>query len=105
MTDYNEYHQGQIVTVTALFSTDDGAPIDPTTVVLKVRKADKTVTTYATTDPEISHPETGTYEGTIDTEGGPEGVWYYRWESSGSLETASEFGFLVKHSNVLEPSA
>lgn len=98
--EYNEYPQGTVVTVSVEFKTEDGVLTDPTTVTLTVRKPDKTLVTVTPTP--IS---TGVYEGRVDTEGGPEGNWYYRWDGSGTLEAAEEWGFIVKHSNVLEPTA
>jgi hypothetical protein len=104
--EYNEYHQGTVVTVFVDFTSEDGVPTDPVTVTVTVRKPDKTVTTYTNgTDPEVTKLGTGSYQAHIDTEGGPEGNWYYRWDGTGTLEAAEEWGFIVKHSNVLEPTS
>lgn len=104
MTFYNEYDASDVVIITGEFKTVAGDYIDPTTVTLSYRKPGDTAATVLSYPADITKLDVGIYQATIDTQGGPDGVWPYRWESSGNLESAEEWAFIVKHSDVVDLS-
>lgn len=67
------YLAGELVAETCLFSLPDSTPINPTTVTLRVRQPDGTVTT-----PVPANPTVGTFTANLDTTGLP-GSWLVEW--------------------------
>lgn len=91
MASPNLYTRGQQAKLTADYKDVNGVLTDPTTPTVKVRKPDGSVVA----DSPV-RDTTGQYHYvvTLDTDG----VWAYRFESSGNLTTASEATLIVKRS-------
>lgn len=89
----NAYCIGALVRIDATFTDSDGVAAVPDTVTLKLRSPNGTITTY--TDAEISSnsPADGGYY--IDVEATAAGRYFYRWESTGDGQGASEGEFMV----------
>jgi hypothetical protein len=75
------YQRGQSVKLGVAFSDADGMPANPTTVVCKVEKPDRTEQTYTTSStPPITSPSAGTFELIVIAD--QSGWWIYRWEGN-----------------------
>jgi hypothetical protein len=85
------YVVGQQIRLTALFTTSVGAPVDPTTVVCKVKDGAGTEIDY----PAPVRDSTGVYHQDI-TITKPAGTWYYRFEGTGAAIGAGETSFGVQ---------
>ncbi len=95
------YDVGDLIRLSGIFYDEDGDPIDPTTITLKVKDLAGTTTTYVYgTDPEVVKDRVGHYHADITIDGAGDGFWYYRWESTGTAVTAEEGKFLIKEKNV-----
>jgi hypothetical protein len=84
---------GTSLVTSAEFKDANGVVIAPSTVTLKYKKPSGTITTTAIT------PVSGAYESTILLN--EAGVWYVRWECSGSYASAEEFEVNVIASKVV----
>ena len=84
------YVVGQQIRLTATFTTQAGAPVDPTTVVCKVHDANAALST-----PAVVKDSTGVYHSDI-TITKPAGTWYYRFEGTGAAVGANEASFGVQ---------
>jgi len=83
MIQNGRIYPGTLVTVTATYVDDDGEPVDPTTVTLKVKSPAGTSFTYVfNTNAEIQRASTGVYWG--DVTASIAGRWSYRWEGTGT---------------------
>lgn len=94
-----EYDLGDMVVLKAQdFTNDAGAPTDPTTVKLEVRKPDGTKTTYTYdgTNNIIVKDATGRYHKDITPD--MSGRWYYRWVGTGTVQQAAWTEFTVLRS-------
>lgn len=93
MAEINEYDIGAGVVMEAFF-TKDGAPRNPTTVVLTVKPPDKG-------DPDIVVVTTNPAEGHFQGEHvvADHGDYYYRFEGNGAVTAAKEGRFRVRKSN------
>ncbi|MGE3622492.1 MAG: hypothetical protein AB7H77_01280 [Bdellovibrionales bacterium] len=94
----NIYDRGDLVRLSAGFADIDGTPGDPSTVTLRVKKPDATVTVH-TYPGDVTKSGTGTYY--FDLPLTDSGDWYYRFEGTGAVQAAGEQGFHVYRSNVL----
>lgn len=95
----------QPVLLATIVDPETGAPVSPTTVVVKVRPPDGTVVTYTSlSSPAVTNPAIGTFRIVLPavTQAGD---WYYRFESSGSVVDANESRFFVDGSALTAPSA
>jgi hypothetical protein len=90
----NVFDIGDGVILAAAFTDADGAAINPTTVVCRVKNPAGTVTT-----PTVAHPATGSYTATFVT--AVAGRHAYRWEGTGAATAAGERGFRVRDSEVI----
>jgi uncharacterized protein YfaS (alpha-2-macroglobulin family) len=73
----NVYDKGDEVVLTTLITdTRTKAPVDPTTVVVTVRKPDKTTET-----PTVRHDSLGNYEASVIAD--QTGRWFYQWATTG----------------------
>ena len=72
---------------------------DPTITRFKFRKSETgTVTTYVyITDAQLVRDSAGAFH--VDLSLDTPGVWYYRWEGTGTCEAALEGAFSVINSN------
>jgi uncharacterized protein YfaS (alpha-2-macroglobulin family) len=93
-----QYGMGDLVRMSAKFTaTSTGLPVDPSTVTVKVRNPSGAVVTYVFgTDSALVHDGLGQFH--VDVPVTAQGVWYYRFESTGSGQAANEQSFFVKAS-------
>lgn len=89
------YEVGDIAVITVSFTDANGAPADPTTVILTIRNPDNTIST-----PAVGHAATGlyTYSLTITQSG----VYLYQWAGTGAIVAVVE-GSVVVNPSVLIP--
>lgn len=84
---------GDAVTVSATFTDRDGAAADPSTVTLRIKKPDDTVTVVnqgsLTNESAVG---AWSYTVTIDQAG----QWWVRWEGTGTVTAAEEEMFYVR---------
>lgn len=90
-----EYDIGDSCRTTAYFKMS-GVLSDPTTVTLRFKGPDGSVTSISTPDDRIVNDEVGVYYSDIflDTSGD----WYYRWEGTGAVMAAREKRLSVRPS-------
>lgn len=91
MTVHNRYYTGTAVRVSGHFTdgTDD-SDVDPTEVILEVRKPDGTTATYTYgEDDEVVRSAAGYYHADIVAD--QEGFWYYRWVATDQVEEETRF--------------
>lgn len=91
----NTYDKGDLVRVKATF-TVSSVLTDPTTVTLKVKDPDGTISTYTYTGGTITKSSTGVYYKDVSVSN--DGAWYYRFEGTGTCQTAAEGMFKVRKS-------
>lgn len=70
---------------------------DPTTVTLKVRDPNGTITTYTRAGGTITKLDTGWYKKQITATVG--GLWSYSWHGTGTVPVSAEGSFEVDYSN------
>lgn len=77
------------------FLDEDGEPVDPDTVTLKLKSPRHVITTYVFgTDAELERESTGVY--TINVVPNRAGRWSFRWETTGSgTSIVQEDSFIV----------
>lgn len=91
------HDNGDLVRCRATFANGEGALIDPATVTFKAIKPDRsTITLVYGTDAALVKESTGVYY--TDLNANQTGVWYYRFESTGTGQAAEEFRFKVARS-------
>lgn len=90
----NSYDVGNIAFITGTFTDSTGAPIDPETVVIKVKDPTGTVTSY--TPVRVS---TGIY--TYNLSLTIAGKYFYRFEGTGGATAAGDNLLTATHSPVL----
>lgn len=88
----NSYHIGQAVEVTGLFKVGT-TPTNPSTITLKVKTPAGLVEERVFPHPSITNPTTGSFVGLVVPDAS--GVWYYRWEGTGSCQAADEACFVA----------
>ena len=94
----NSYDVGDVVRCTGAFANRSGVAVDPTAVFCKVRKPDGTITTYTFgTDAALVNAAVGSYY--VDVEATAEGIWNYRFYSTGAGQAAGETAFRVRVSS------
>lgn len=93
-TEFNEYEFGEVVRVFDTV-TVSGAPADPSTITLTIRKPDGTIATPATT-----HDGLGLFHADVATD--QAGTWRYRFSGTGAAAGAGEKAFRVRASRVLD---
>ena len=86
-----EYDVGDRVTIQATFTDENSVLTDPDTVQLEIKNPAGTVTT-----PSVSNPSTGVYEGSVLFDA--DGLWWYRWEGTGTVDAAEEGSMSVRES-------
>ena len=93
----NSYDVGALVRCSAAFTTLAGVAIDPTVVKFKYRTRDGTATTLTYgTDAALVKDSVGNYH--VDVSVTASGDWLYRFESTGTGQTAGENMFLARES-------
>lgn len=91
----NQHNLGDLVRTSAVFSNQTtGLAMDPTVVKLSVCTPDGVVVTYVYgTDAIVVKDSTGHYHADLDAN--QDGLWYYRWWSTGTGQAADELEFEV----------
>jgi hypothetical protein len=96
MSTTDAYDEGELVACQVTFTnTASGAAVDPTTVTIKVRDPNGTLTTYTYAGDTITKVAVGVYK--VEVPASIPGTWYYRAESTGS-QSAKEAQFFVRPS-------
>jgi hypothetical protein len=89
------YSNGAQVTCSAVFQNTAGTAIDPTSVNFQVTSPAGTVTAYTYgSDTQLVKDSTGHYH--VDVSASVDGVWAYRFYSTGTGQAASEATFVVE---------
>ena len=91
----NTYDVGDLVRVTGTFTNSAGAAADPTAVLFKYKdpSGNKTTLTYGT-DVSVVKSSTGVYY--VDVNVDEIGYWYYRWQATGTGQSAGESYFIAQ---------
>lgn len=90
----NQYEEGNKVKCIGVWTNEARTAIDPTAVFFKVKDPSGNVTTYEyLTDVELVKDSTGNYHVLVDAD--EDGVWVYRFYSTGTGQAAGERSFLV----------
>lgn len=89
----NEYYKGEDVRVRAVFRDEAGTLTDPSTITLQVKDPGGTTDSYTYAGGTITREATGIYYKVIDVD--DDGVWYYRFSSTGTPKAAREKSFTV----------
>ena len=95
MTAVNTYDKGDTIRLRATFVVS-GVNTDPTTVTLKVKSSSGNITTYTYAGGAIIKSATGIYYKDVSIT--DDGIWYYRFEGTGTVATAGESQFRVRES-------
>lgn len=90
----NTYDKGDTIRLWAYFKVSN-VYTDPTTITLKVKDSDGTITTYTYALGQITKSSTGIYYKDISLNN--DGLWYYRYEGTG-VAAAGEKSFEVRRS-------
>ena len=90
----NQYDKGDLVRVTATFTSPSGAAVDPTGVVFRLKRPDGTTTVYTYgTDAQLVRDAVGVYR--VDVSADQPNMYYYRFEGTGANQAAAEGEFDV----------
>jgi hypothetical protein len=93
----NSYIVGNLVHISVVFTTTAGAAIDPTVVKCLVRTPAGVTTTYTYgTDAALVKAAVGSYY--LDVDANAEGIWNYRWYSTGTGQAADDGVFAISDS-------
>lgn len=93
----NSYDLGDVVRLTATFTDTGGTPADPTAVTFTYGDPAGSWTTETSTG-SVLNPSTGVY--TLDIYPDSAGVWSYKVNSTGTIQTAAESYIRVRHPRV-----
>ena len=97
MTTLNTYLAGNVVVLTATFTTVATSTLtDPTTITLKVGNTATATTTYTYAASQITRVSTGVYQVNIDTTGYSAGTYGYEWLSTGPAQAVAAGAFVVQ---------
>ena len=91
----NTYDKGDAVRLKGTF-TVSSVNTDPTTIILKVKDSDGTISTYTYAGGTITRSATGIYYKDVTVSN--DGLWYYRFEGTGAVIAAGEGSFEVRRS-------
>ena len=94
----NIYDRGDIVRLTATFTDLSGSPSDPSAIVLRIKQPDTSIVVHNFPG-DISKSATGVYF--YDLPINESGDYFYRYESTGTVQAAGESLFHVYKSNVI----
>ena len=94
----SNYDIGDLVRLSATFTSTAGALADPTKVTFVVNDPSGNSSTTTSASTGVVHPSTGLY--TLDVDVDEAGVWQYRVNSTGVVTTAGEAYFRARHSRV-----
>ena len=91
----NTYDKGDTIRLKAEFKVSS-VYTDPTAVTLKVKNAAGVISTYTYALAEITKLSTGIYYKDISIN--DDGIWFYKFEGTGTVAAASEHKFEVRRS-------
>jgi hypothetical protein len=91
----NTYDKGDTIRLWAYFKVNS-VYTDPTAVTLRVKNAAGTVSVYTYALAEITKSSTGIYYKDVSLT--DDGIWYYRFEGTGTVAAAGEYQFEVRRS-------
>lgn len=93
----NTYQKGDLPRLTALFKNSAGTATDPTTVRFKyTTPAGATTTLVYGVDGALVKDSTGNYH--VDLSLTAAGMWFYRWEGEGTVQSVQEGELTVEPS-------
>lgn len=95
MTVVNVYDVGDSVRVSATF-TVSAVNTDPSTITLKVKDPEGSITTYTYAGGTVTKQATGIFYKDVTVSN--DGIWYYRFEGTGTVIAAVEGQFRVRRS-------
>ena len=87
----SQYDAGTLVEIDGTFKDKNGVLTDPGAVTYGVLKPDGTKLSGTAT-----RASTGLYSATVDTTGGPQGVWSYEFTGTSPLQAVGDNQFYVK---------
>lgn len=87
---------GDVVRLAFVFTDAADVATDPSTVTVKVRAPDGTITTLTFANNEVVKDSAGHYHYDVDVD--QDGIWRYRAESTGTAQAAVESRFEVRKS-------
>jgi hypothetical protein len=91
----NSYDKGDVIRLSAVFTNSAGTAIDPAVVLFSFINPAGTQTTYTYgTDAELVKDSTGNYH--VDVDADTEGLFYYRFYSTGTGKAAAEGQLFIK---------
>lgn len=94
----NIYDVGDLVRCTGTFTDQSGTALDPTAVYFSFKNPSEVTTTYQYgVDVQLVKSSTGIYY--VDINANDVGIWYYRFFSTGTGQTANEGLFTVPVTN------
>lgn len=100
MSEINEikkFYKGQTVKLTGRFFNNKEQPVDPTTVLFKLRSPSGVITSYVHgTDAELFQDLVGVYH--VDVDVNESGTWFYRFYTTDAVKGAAETEFVVRRS-------
>ena len=82
------YDKGDLLRLTGTFNNASGTATDPTAVTLKVKAPGTALATYTYALSQVTKSTTGVYYKDISL--ATVGTWFYRWEGTGAVESATE---------------
>lgn len=91
------YDIGDKVTLTATFRNRAEALVDPSEIACRIKRPDGTVTVLAIGD--LTRLSLGVWERDVVVD--QAGVWHYRFEATGNIQTAGEERFRVRESAIV----
>ena len=98
--DLGTFALGQLVRLSASFTSLTGAPVDPATVTVRVKTPDGTVSPLVyLSDDALERVGTGDF--LTDWPAEQAGRHFVRWESTGAAQAAAEASFTVYASRVI----
>ena len=88
---------GDLIRLFATFTNYDKEPIDPTTIIVKVKQPSGSILPYEGYNPgPIVRTSLGNFY--LDVSVIESGTWYYRWEATGEGQCAAERNFMARPS-------
>lgn len=93
----NTYDIGDVIRCSAALTDADGVAVDPTTITFHWQTPAGVEANYVySTDAELVKDSTGNYH--VDLTIDDDGVWYHRFESTGTNIAAAERYFIIRQS-------
>lgn len=97
----NQYNVGDLVRCTGVFTDASGDRVDPSAVTAKIKKPDGTTTTYTYgVDVAVVHESQGVFH--LDVSATLEGIYFYRFQATGTGQSGGDNHFLVQPSQFTE---